>query len=268
MKVKSPYLVGSHEKIRLSRISTDDTGNYANKAEAAPDLEHHRQKLDELQELLTADGRHAILVVLQGMDTAGKDGTIRHIFTGVNPQACDVSAFKEPTPLELKHDFLWRIHKRVPARGTIGIFNRSHYEDILVTRVHKTISDKVAHARIRQIVQFEESLAEDGVTILKFFLHISRDEQTRRLESRLSDPDKHWKLAQADFAERSYWSEYMRAYDEAISKTSRAHAPWYIIPSDHKWYRNVAISGIMVDAMKGLKMKYPQPSFDVSKIKL
>jgi PPK2 family polyphosphate:nucleotide phosphotransferase len=264
----SPYLVKPHQKVKLSHFPTADTGRYRNDEEAAVDLERHRQRLDELQELLVADCRHAILIVLQGMDTAGKDGTIRHIFTGVNPQTCNVTSFKVPTPLELKHDFLWRVHRVAPAHGTIGIFNRSHYEDVLVTRVHKLVSDDVVKERFRQIVDFERTLAENKVTILKFFLHISRDEQTRRLEERLADKDKEWKLSESDFAERRYWPQYVKAYQDAIEHTSRKHAPWFIIPSDHKWYRNVAISEILVNTIGRLKMKYPKPDFDPSKIKL
>jgi PPK2 family polyphosphate:nucleotide phosphotransferase len=268
MKIKSPYLIEPHRRVRISRISANDTGPYKHKEEASADLERHRRKLDELQELLTAESKHALLVVLQGMDTAGKDGTIRHIFTGVNPQACNVTQFKVPTPLERQHDFLWRAHVAVPKLGTIGIFNRSHYEDALVTRVHKLITAKEAERRCEEIVEFESILAANGVTILKFFLHISRDEQTRRLEERLADADKHWKVSEADFAERRFWPQYEEAYDHAISHTSRKHAPWFIIPSDQKWYRNVAISGILVDTLKALKMKYPKPAFDISTIKL
>jgi PPK2 family polyphosphate:nucleotide phosphotransferase len=266
--VSSPYLVKAHQKLKLSHFPTDDTGRYRNKEEAAADLELHRQRLNELQELLTADSRHAVLIVLQGMDTAGKDGTIRHIFTGVNPQACNVTAFKVPTPLEQKHDFLWRAHRAVPPRGVIGIFNRSHYEDVLVPRVHKQISDKVVKARFHQIVHFEETLAENDVTILKFYLHISHEEQTRRLAERLADKEKQWKLSQTDFVERGYWPQYMKAYRDAIEYTSRKDAPWFIIPSDHKWYRNVAISEILVNAISKLKMSYPKPDFDPSKVKL
>ncbi|HYK35182.1 polyphosphate kinase 2 family protein [Alloacidobacterium sp.] len=266
--VSSPYLVKSHQKVKLSHFPTADTGRYQNKEEAAVDLERHRQKLDELQELLTADCRHAVLIVLQGMDTSGKDGTIRHIFTGVNPQACNVTSFKVPTPLELRHDFLWRAHRNVPQYGTIGIFNRSHYEDVLVTRVHKQVSDKLAKERFKQIVDFEMTLAENNITILKFFLHISRAEQTRRLAERLKDKNKHWKLNKEDFAERGYWPQYMKAYEDAIEHTSRKHAPWFIIPADHKWYRNVAISEILVNAISKLKMNYPKPDFDPGKIKL
>jgi PPK2 family polyphosphate:nucleotide phosphotransferase len=264
----SPYLVKPHQKVRLSHLPSDETGRYHNKEEAAADLEGHRHKLGSLQELLTAECRHSVLIVLQGMDTSGKDGTIQHIFTGVNPQACNVASFKVPTPLEKKHDFLWRAHRVVPQYGTIGIFNRSHYEDVLVTRVHKEISGKELKKRFRQIVDFERMLAENNVLLLKFYLHISRNEQTRRLEERLAEKDKHWKLSESDFAERRLWPQYIKAYEDAIENTSRKYAPWYIIPSDHKWYRNVAISQILVGAIGRLDMKYPEPEFNPRKIKL
>lgn len=266
--LKSPYLIKPHAKVRLSRISTSDTGKYKNKQEAVADLVRHRNRLGELQELLTAENKHAILVVLQGMDTAGKDGTICHIFTGVNPQACTVTPFKVPTPLEKQHDFLWRVHNAVPHLGTIGIFNRSHYEDVLVTRVHGMITDEVAFQRMQQIVQFEEMLAENNVTILKFYLHISKEEQTRRLEARLADTEKLWKVSEADFSERHFWPKYQQAYQDAISNTSRKHAPWFVIPADNKWYRNAAISKILVETLDGLKMKYPQATIDPKKIVL
>ncbi len=268
MKIKTPHRVKPHESVRLSHVSTSQTGKYKSKLEADVDLEKHRLRMDTLQELLTAEGKHAVLVVLQGMDTAGKDGTIRHIFTGVNPQGCDVTPFKVPTPLEARHDFLWRAHNAVPAHGKIGIFNRSHYEDVLVTRVHKLISDREAEKRMDEIVRFEEMLARNGIVILKFFLHISQAEQTRRLKERLADPSKHWKMSEADFAERRFWPDYQKAYEDALSRTSRKHAPWFIVPSDHKWYRDVVISSVMVEALSGLKLKYPQPSFDFRKIKL
>jgi len=268
MKLKSPYLVPHNSKVRLSRVSTTETGPYRSEDEAATDLERHRHALDRLQEKLTADGRHAVLVVLQGMDTAGKDGTIRHIFTGVNPQACSVQSFKAPTPLEQEHDFLWRVHRAVPAKGMIGIFNRSHYEDVLVPRVHKEITDKAAHRRMDEIVGFEETLVRNGVTVLKFFLHISREEQARRLNERIADPEMQWKLSEADFAERPFWPAYQKAYEDALRRTSRKHAPWFVIPADHKWYRNVAISAVLVEAMKRLKLNFPAASFDARKIEL
>jgi PPK2 family polyphosphate:nucleotide phosphotransferase len=266
MKIKSPYLVKPGEKLRLKDRATDDTGKYKHEKDAAPELEMHRQRLNVLQDILSAERKHAVLVVLQAMDTGGKDGTIRHIFTGVNPQGVDVTQFKVPTPLEAAHDFLWRVHSAVPRLGIIGIFNRSHYEDVLVTRVHKTITDKMAEERMRHIVHFEELLYESGVTILKFFLHISHKEQTERLRARCEDKEKHYKISESDFHERVYWNRYQQYYEEAIRETSTKHAPWFVIPADHKWYRNIAVSGIILDALEGLDLKYPKAQIDVSKV--
>ena len=268
MKLKSPYLVKPGSKVKLANWKTDDTGKVADSEAAEPILDRHRKQLDALQEVLFASQSKAILIVLQGMDTAGKDGTIRHIFSGINPQGCDVSAFKVPTSLESRHDFLWRCHAEVPPRGMIGIFNRSHYEDVLWPRVHGTISTRQAHRRLDDINDWEETLTDNDVVILKFFLHISHQEQTRRLQARIDDPDKHWKLSPADFAERRFWDDYMDAYEDIFEKTSRKHAPWFIIPSDHKWYRNVAISAILADAMQALHLRYPPPTFDPSGIDL
>jgi len=268
MKLKSPYLVKPNAKVRLSRIATDDTGSFKHEDAAKAVLDRHRDKLAELQEVFYASQRKALLIVLQGMDTAGKDGTIRHIFSGVNPQGCNVSGFKEPTPIEVRHDFLWRVHSQVPPRGIIQIFNRSHYEDILVPRVHKRISASKLEQHIEDILEFESMLYDNDVVILKFFLHISYPEQTRRIQSRIDTPDKHWKLSESDIRERQFWDGYEEAYNHLIGATSRKHAPWFIIPSDYKWYRNVAISQILVEAMKSLKLEYPKPALDPSKIQL
>ena len=268
MKLKSPCLVKPGSKVKLSGWSTDETGKIAGSEAAEPELDKLRKQLDEQQEVLYAAQTKAILVVLQGMDTAGKDGTIRHIFTGINPQGCEVAAFKVPTALEARHDFLWRCHLEVPPRGMIGIFNRSHYEDVLSPRVHGSLSGKEAGRHLDEIVAWEKMLADNDVLVLKFFLHISHAEQTRRLQERIDTPDKHWKLSPSDFAERRFWSKYMKAYEEIFEATSHKYAPWFIIPSDHKWYRNVAISTILVEAMRGLKLKYPAPSFDPSGIDL
>ncbi|MGC9292471.1 MAG: polyphosphate kinase 2 family protein [Acidobacteriaceae bacterium] len=268
MSTKDIHRVSPHTKVRLSRISASETGKYKSHKDTRAELEDHRAKIDKLQELLVAECKHSILVVLQGMDTAGKDGTIRHIFTGVNPQGCDVTPFKVPTPLEARHDFLWRAHRAVPEHGKIGIFNRSHYEDVLVTRVHKLITDEEAMRRMDEIVRFEEILARNGVVLLKFFLHISYEEQTRRLQARLDDASKHWKMSEADFAERRYWPQYQKAYEDVLSLTSRKHAPWFIVPSDHKWYRDLVIAQTMARALEGLKMKYPPSSFDARKVRL
>ena len=254
--------------MRLAHIPTDSTGHYKSKQESLADLVRHRERLDTLQELLAASASQSLLIVLQGMDTGGKDGTIRHIFDGVNPQGCQVTPFKLPTPLEMRHDFLWRAHRAVPAKGMIGIFNRSHYEDVLVVRVHKQIPDKEAHRRMQEIVDWEQMLVANGVVVLKFFLHISYEEQTRRLAARLDDPKKQWKISNSDFTERKFWPDYQSAYQDMLSRTSRKDAPWFIVPSDHKWYRNVAISEILVQALEGMKLKYPKPTFDPEIAKL
>jgi len=268
MKLKSPYLVKPHAKIRLSRLATDETGSFKHEDAAKAVLDRHRQELAGLQEILYASRQKALLIVLQGMDTAGKDGTISHIFSTVNPQGCDVASFREPTPEESQHDFLWRIHAQVPRHGMIKIFIRSHYEDILVPHVHKLISGKKLEEHVEDILGFESMLHNNDVVILKFFLHISAEEQTRRLQSRIDTPNKQWKLSASDFREREFWTRYEETYDHILGATSRRHAPWFVIPSDYKWYRNVAISRILVEAMKGLKLKYPEPSLDPSKIKL
>jgi PPK2 family polyphosphate:nucleotide phosphotransferase len=269
MKLKSPYLVKPHTRVRLSQWDSSAEGHFkGSEDDAAGELAKHLQGLADAQELFYASQKKALLIVLQGMDTAGKDGTIRHIFTGVNPQGCDVAAFKVPTILEARHDFLWRCHLQVPARGMIGIFNRSHYEDVLSPVVHQVITHKQARQHIDDINEFESMLADNDVVILKFFLHISKQEQKSRLQARIDAKDKHWKLSESDFAERKFWDKYAAAYEEIFSKTSTKHAPWFIIPSDHKWFRNLAVSRIVLDAMQGMKLKYPAPSFDPSKVKL
>jgi PPK2 family polyphosphate:nucleotide phosphotransferase len=268
MKLKSPFLVKPHSKVRLSDHPTVAHPGFRDEDAAKSILDKHRKQLAELQEVLYASQAKAILIVLQGMDTAGKDGTISHIFSGVNPQGCNVASFKVPTPLEARHDFLWRCHLEVPARGMIGIFNRSHYEDVLSPYVHGLTSAKTARRRMDDITEWESTLADQDVVILKFFLHISHAEQTRRLQERIDMPDKRWKLSPADFEERKFWDKYSEAYEDILRRTSRKHAPWFIIPADHKWFRNVAISQILVDAMQGLKLKYPEPTFNPKGIDL
>jgi len=268
MKIKSPWLVKPHTKVKLKDCETSATGGIAHQTAAAAIVAGHRDRLAQLQEVLYAGQQRSVLIVLQGMDTAGKDGTISHIFSGINPQGCDVASFKVPTPLESRHDFLWRCHAQAPPRGMIVIFNRSHYEDVLSPRVHKLIDAKTVRQRIDDINQFESVLVDNGTVILKFFLHISKDEQKSRLQSRLDDPDKLWKFSDADIKERAYWDQYQDAYEHLLSHTSHKHAPWFVIPSDHKWYRNVAISELLVQALSSLKLSYPKPTVDVSKIKL
>jgi PPK2 family polyphosphate:nucleotide phosphotransferase len=221
-------------------------------------------RLGELQELLFAEGKHKILVVLQAMDTGGKDGTIRRVFSGVNPQGVHVASFKVPTPEELAHDYLWRVHKVVPGKGEMVIFNRSHYEDVLVVRVHNLVPPEVWGARFEQINNFERLLAETGTTILKFYLHIDLDEQKQRLQDRLDDPAKHWKFRLGDLKERKLWPEYMEAYEDALGKTSTSYAPWYVIPANRKWYRDLVIASILIETLEGLEMKFPPAEEDLA----
>ncbi len=268
MGKSNSYLVPPHTKITLADYDPDDTRSFHDKARAEVALRKHQEKLSDLQELLYADASRALLVVLQGLDAAGKDGTIRHIFTGVNPQGCQVTSFKEPTPEELRHDFLWRVHRAVPRCGMIGIFNRSHYEDVLVVRVHNKLSHKELSRRFDEINCFEETLVRNNVVILKFFLNISKDEQKDRLQARLDHPTKYWKVSPADIKERQYWDSYIEAYEDVFRYCSTKHAPWYIIPSNKKWFRNVAISKILIDTLAGLKLRFPKPQFDISGLKV
>jgi PPK2 family polyphosphate:nucleotide phosphotransferase len=253
-----PYLVRPGAVLHLDRMDPNDTVGFDGKKDDGERvLEKLRDRLRELQELLYAEGRHAILVVLQGMDTAGKDGTIRRVFDGVNPQGVRVASFKQPSADELDHDFLWRVHEKVPVRGEMVLFNRSHYEDVLVTRVHRLIQRSVWERRYREINEFERTLAEEGTTILKFFLHISRREQKRRLEERLDDPTKHWKFREADLLERRRWAAYQQAYQETLRRTSTPWAPWYVVPSDRKWFRDLVVCARIVRVLEGLGMRYP-----------
>ncbi|HKN05977.1 MAG TPA: polyphosphate kinase 2 family protein [Thermoplasmata archaeon] len=245
-------------RVRLSRMDPGDTSGFDGaKANSRKELEKLTARLAKLQELLYAGHEHSVLVVLQGIDSAGKDGTIRRVFEGVNPQGVRVVSFKTPSVEELDHDFLWRVHANLPARGEMVLFNRSHYEDVLVPRVHGLITKAVWERRYREINDFERMLTEEGTTILKFFLHISRGEQRRRLQERLDDPSKHWKFRQADLQERLRWAIYMKAYEEAITKTSTKWAPWHVVPSDRKWFRDLYVSQRIVAALENLRMRFP-----------
>lgn len=255
------YLVKPGEKVKLKDWDPNDKGDFeGGKKEGRAQVAILNKKLEALQELLYAEGKHKVLIVLQAMDTGGKDGTIRHVFEGVNPQGVKVASFKVPTPEELSHDYLWRIHKETPGNGQMVIFNRSHYEDVLVVRVHKLVPPEVWKKRFDQINQFERILAENGTTILKFYLHIDLDEQKERLQARLNEPGKNWKFSLGDLKERKLWPDYMQAYEDVLSKTSTKYAPWYIIPANRKWYRDLVISSILVDTLEDLKMKYPEPA--------
>ncbi len=215
------------------------------------------KELEALQELLYAEGKQKVLIVLQAMDTGGKDGTIRHVFDGVNPQGVKVASFKKPTQIELAHDFLWRVHQRTPGSGEIVIFNRSHYEDVLVVRVHELVPQAVWQRRYEHINAFEKLLADEGTTILKFYLHIDLHEQKERLQARLDEPAKNWKFSKGDLAERKRWPAYMAAYQEMLERTSTEYAPWYVIPANRKWYRNLLILQVITDTLKALKMSHP-----------
>ena len=252
------YRVKPASKVQLSDWDPADKSAFAGGKKAGEQrIAALNRELEELQELLYAEGKHKVLIVLQAMDTGGKDGTIRHVFDGVNPQGVKVAAFKKPTPTELAHDYLWRVHQQTPGNGEIVIFNRSHYEDVLVVRVHELVPEAVWRRRYDHINAFEKLLADEGTTILKFYLHIDLDEQKERLQARLDDAEKQWKFAGGDLAERKLWPQYMAAYEEMLAQTSTAYAPWSIIPANRKWYRNLVILQIIVDTLKGLKMSYP-----------
>ena len=253
------YLLEPGKKTKRERWDPDDTSGFEGGEKEARELSARLDKtLDQLQEKLYAEHKHKVLVVLQAMDTGGKDGTIRRIFQGVNPSGVRVEHFREPTPEELDHDFLWRVHPKVPGKGEIVIFNRSHYEDVLIARVHKLVPKEVWQDRYRQINDFERMLAKQSTTILKFYLHISKEEQKRRLQERLDDPNKEWKFRKNDLPERERWDEYMKAYEHALQETSTKWAPWYFVPSNHKWFRDILVASVIVDALTGFAMKYPR----------
>lgn len=259
------YRVTSKNKIHLDQVDPNDTSEFkGSKKEGLTKLADLNKKLDRLQEILYAQHKHRVLMVIQAMDTAGKDGTIRSVFDGVNPQGVRVASFKTPTAEELDHDYLWRIHKQTPGKGEIVIFNRSHYEDVLVVRVHNLAPQAVWSKRYRQINQFEKELAEEGTTILKFFLHIDLEEQKQRLLDRINDPAKQWKFNPGDLDERKLWPAYMEAYEDVLNKTSTSWAPWYVIPANRNWYRNLMVSNILVNTLQKLKLGYPSAVADIA----
>ena len=263
------YLVEPGSKVDLSQCDPNDKSLFpGKKQEGRKHLLALNRKLEELQELLYAEHKHKILIVLQAMDSGGKDGVIRHVFDGVNPQGVTVASFKKPTPEELNHDYLWRVHAEVPGKGEMTIFNRSHYEDVLVVRVHSLVPEKVWSKRYDHINEFERMLAAEGTTIRKFFLHIDLEEQRQRLQARLDEPDKRWKFNPADLDERKLWPKYQQAYEEAISQTSTKWAPWYIVPANRKWYRNLVVGTVIADTLSGLKMQHPEATFDPAEIEI
>ncbi len=263
MKESSNYLntlsVPPEGNFSLQHVDPSDTQDLDDKQEAQKKLEKIREELTELQEILYAQGKYAILILFQAMDTGGKDGTIRHVFGPLNPQGVRVVNFKAPYGTELEHDYLWRIHKEIPRKGMIGIFNRSHYEDVLIARVHNLVPDEEIEKRYPQINAFEKYLTENNVLIIKFLLHISKKEQKGRLEKRLQKPDKQWKFDKSDLEERKHWNNYMQAFDKALNECSTQHAPWYVIPANRKWARDLMVGSITLERMKLLDLNYPEP---------
>jgi PPK2 family polyphosphate:nucleotide phosphotransferase len=260
-----PKTFAPGKRIALDDIDPADTGKYKDKDAAAAEEEKWLKKLFDLQARLSAESQQALLIVLQGLDAAGKDGTIRHVFAGVNPQACQVHSFKAPTPNELAHDFLWRIHTACPPRGVIGIFNRSHYEDVLAVRVEKLLPEKVWRKRYDQINEFERTLTESGTRVLKFYLHISKKEQRARIKERLQDPSRNWKFSESDLDTRSKWRPYREAFDDALTLCNTEWAPWHVVPADSKWYRNVVIAETVVETLEDMNPKYPKPKIELEK---
>jgi PPK2 family polyphosphate:nucleotide phosphotransferase len=266
------FLVPEGKKLNLQKHQTDFTGNYTDKRQAEEDLSKNIERLTELQDVLYAQNEHAILLIFQAMDAAGKDSAIKHVMSGLNPQGVDVTSFKQPSSEELDHDYLWRSMKNLPERGRIGIFNRSYYEEVLVVRVHPEIlqfqqmpekieKDKnIWKKRFDQIRNFENYLSENGVHVLKFFLNVSKDEQKKRFLKRINTPEKNWKFSAADVKERGFWDDYMRAYEDALANTSTKNAPWFVVPADNKWFTRVAVSEIIIKKMESLGLKYPKVS--------
>lgn len=272
LKDKSPkpnyplYRIQPGERLCLSDIDPNASEYYKKKKDITAELEKHRQRIRKLQERLYAENQRSLLIVLQAMDTGGKDGTIKHVFREVNPQGCQVWSFKIPSHEEASHDFLWRYHHRVPQRGMITIFNRAHYEDVLVVRVHELVPEEVWRQRYHTINEFEQMLTLSNVTILKFFLHISKDEQKRRLESRLNNPDKQWKFSKNDLKERRLWDEYQKAFEDAVSNCSTSYAPWYVVPANKKWYRNLVVARTIADTLEAMNPQYPNGEKRLKKI--
>jgi PPK2 family polyphosphate:nucleotide phosphotransferase len=267
MNYRNKFLAEPGTKVHLSKIDASYTGKHESHEQALPEIQKHVARMDKLQYLLYADGNQSLLVVLQALDAAGKDGAIRHVFSGMNPQGTVVFGFKQPSKEEAAHDFLWRAHRHTPGKGEVVIFNRSYYEDVLVVRVHKLVPRAVWSKRYDLINDFETTLSQNDTTILKFFLHISPEEQLSRFKQRLDDPSRQWKISDTDYSERELWPKYVEAYEDAIEFTSTERAPWYIIPSNHKWFRNLAISQIIADTMDEMGLKLPASRVDIASIR-
>jgi len=267
MHYRKRFGVEPGSKVDLSKVDAGFKDQHETHQDALAEIEAHNQKMHDLQYLMYAEDRRSLLIVLQGRDAAGKDGTINHVLGAMNPQGCSVTGFKVPSKEEAAHDFLWRYHKHTPGKGQVAIFNRSHYEDVLVVRVHDLMPKSIWSKRYNHINDFEQMLSENGTHILKFYLHIDADEQLRRFKQRIDDPARHWKISEGDYAERPYWDAYTKAFEAALSKCSTEHAPWFIIPSNHKWFRNLAVSKIVTETLESLHMKFPEPTVDIDQIR-
>ena len=264
------FLIKPGSKINLSEFQTSYTGKFSSKEEAEELLKENIKKMQKLQAKLYAEDKYSVLIIFQALDAAGKDGTIKHVMSGLNPQGTEVFSFKQPSSEELDHGFFWRINKALPERGRIGIFNRSHYEEVLVVRVHNLVknqripddlvTDNIWKIRFREINEFEKYLYENGTIIIKFFLHVSKEEQKKRFLQRIERKSKNWKFSASDIEERKYWNEYVKSYEEAISSTSKPHAPWYVIPADKKWFMRLAVSSIIIESFKKLNLSFPKLS--------
>ena len=268
MNIKN-YMIKDTDEDVLNKLDPNETGSFNTKEEADAKMEQLKERLAELQDILFAQKEHSVLVILQGMDSSGKDGTVKHIFSGINPQGFMVTSFKKPSLEEMAHDFLWRVHQKTPPKGYISAFNRSHYEDVLVPRVHGGLKDDDVKRRFKQNRHFEEMLVDEGTTIIKLFLHISKEKQLEKIQERLNDPKKHWKFDVSDLQERQYWDEYQKAYEDIFVKSNTEKAPWYWIPANHRWYRNYLALSIVVKTLEGLDLKYPKldtPTPDISEL--
>lgn len=267
MDCRSLFRIEPGRTVKLAEIDPDHHGKHQSENKARDDLERYKAEIAALQPKLYGEGKRSLLIILQGMDTSGKDGTLWHVLSALDPLGVRVTDFKHPTPVESSHDFLWRVHAHAPGKGEIAIFNRSHYEDVLVARVRKLVAEPLWQARYEFINEWEKLLHHDtATTIVKFFLHISKDEQLRRFEKRLEDPARQWKISMSDYEERTYWDEYMRAYEDVLDKCSTPHAPWYVIPANHKWFRNLAVSQIIAETMADLHFELPAPRVDLAEI--
>lgn len=267
MNLYKKLIVEPGSKIKLKQVDAAYHANYRDEESVKADLAKYSEKIAELQRKLYGEKKHSLLIVLQGIDAAGKDGTCWHVMQAMNPQGTFVHGFKQPTAEELAHDFLWRIHPHTPGLGEVSIFNRSHYEDVLVQRVHNMVPKKVWSQRYEHINNFESLLQSNNVTILKFFLYITPEEQLERFKQRLDDPARQWKISEGDYTERQYWDEYIAAYEDMLEKCSTKGAPWFVIPSNHKWFRDLAVSEIILKTLEDLKLKLPEPSVDLTKIR-